>query len=87
MRQQDGANAKARECQTVTDSLQERTRRSKSRRCDIRSSKVVDDNSDRDVDGRDDRLADDQCTGTQSWIPHLGGDREEAWCAGKGEDE
>lgn len=71
----------------VRDLLHHRARRSKSRRGDIGTTVVVDDNADGDIDSRHQRLADDEGSGVVARLAHLGNDGEEGRCAGVSEDQ
>ena len=76
----------SRECDAVAHSLHQRTRRAQSRRSDVRSTVIVDYDSNDKVDSGDDSLAYQHRASVVSWVSHLGCDGKERWCAGECED-
>ena len=70
----------------VAHFLHQRTRRAQSRRSDVRSTVVVDYDSDNKVDSGDDSLAYQHRASVVSWISHLGCNGKERWRAREGED-
>lgn len=71
----------------VRDLLHQGARGPKSRRGDIGTTVVVDDDSDGDVDDGHQRLADDEGSCVVARLAHLGHDGEEGRCAGVSEDQ
>ena len=71
MRKQDGANQETRKSKTVTDFLHGITCGAESRRRDVGTTEVIDDNTDCNVHRRDEALTDIHRTSVVSWIAHL----------------
>lgn len=76
-----------RESQAVADLLDGLSSRSKSRRSDISTAVVVNNNADNDVNNSDDALAKDQGLLVVLGLSHLSSDREEDGSSAVGEDE
>lgn len=70
----------------VAHFFHQRTCRSQSRRSDVRSTVIIDHDSDDKVDSGDDSLANQHRASVVSWIPHLGCDGKERWRARERED-
>jgi hypothetical protein len=70
----------------ITDFLHSHTSGTKSRRGNIRTAEVVDDNSDGNVDSGHSALADDQRASIVFRVAHLRHNGEECRCTGVGED-
>lgn len=67
--------------ESIADLLHRRARRTKSRRCNVRSTVIVHDTSDGDIDGSHDTLTNNQCFRILTRVAHLGDDVEKGWCA------
>lgn len=80
------AHNQTRQRKAVADLLHDRTSRAESRRGDVRTAVVVDDNADGEIEASHDRLAEHQGAVIVAWVAHLRGDREERRGAGIGED-
>lgn len=87
MSQENGSDQQAGKRNSIGHLLHNRTGRAKRRRRDIRSTIVVDDDSDNNISATDDWLTDDQGFRIVSRITHLGCDREKGWGARIGKNE
>lgn len=85
--EQQGADQETGESKAVAYDFHGWTGRAKGRGGDVGAAVIVYDNTDGEVKGRHDGLADYQSTAIVDWITHLGGDGEECRRAGVCEDD
>jgi hypothetical protein len=78
---QDLGHEKARKDQAVANFLHENTSRPKGRRSHIRTAVVIDNDTNDDVDNGGGPLADQDGSGVEARVLHLGCDREVSWQA------
>lgn len=85
--EQQGADQETGKSKAVAYDLHGRASRAEGGGSDVGSAVVVDDNTDRDVEGSHDGLADDQSAAIVGGLTHLGDDGEEGRGAGVCEDD
>ena len=86
MNKQHHSDQKAGNGKAITDLLHSRTSGAKSRRGNVRTAEVVDDNTNGNVNGGHSALADDQRASIVLRVAHLRDNGEEGRCTGVGED-